>query len=395
MVQRFCPVCDQRMHTKHYCKICKSWVKHPYVRETGYYLNERHPADEADCSYHGGSRDVGAAGNPGSGSRVSAAGNLGGGSRVGTAGNLGGGSQGANGNPGGVSQGAAGNPGSGNYGTSGGWAASGSSGINGNWAASGSSGAAVRPAVQGSGDAGTVRPKRKASSKNTAIIAVVIVLVAIWLFTAFAIYLFDIAERLVTETFIPGYDVDLGDFHGEEPWDGDYKELDDDEVIAMGEPCNSVAHFEITGEDLDGPLIRLLESHGLEAAVSDPDSYNERYGDGATWYTTWTEYGLGNGEHGTEQYLELDCDTATGAVHGIELVLEDPDSLADLTGGILEMLEGYGVLRQEDGYAGLVREGMPSAMAQEGEYLVQAGQVYIEGMAYEDCYAVYIYGVLD
>ncbi len=58
MKKRICPICDQEMRSAHYCKNCRSWVKEPWVRDVGYYLNERHPAQEADCSYHGESKHV-------------------------------------------------------------------------------------------------------------------------------------------------------------------------------------------------------------------------------------------------------------------------------------------------------------------------------------------------
>lgn len=52
MVKRICPVCDQVMERQHYCKHCRQIVKNPWVREVGYYLNERHPSNEHACSYH-------------------------------------------------------------------------------------------------------------------------------------------------------------------------------------------------------------------------------------------------------------------------------------------------------------------------------------------------------
>lgn len=52
MVRRICPICDQMMKSAHYCSNCKAFVKNPYIRNTDYYLNERHPADAHDCDYH-------------------------------------------------------------------------------------------------------------------------------------------------------------------------------------------------------------------------------------------------------------------------------------------------------------------------------------------------------
>lgn len=52
MMQRICPVCDQVMKHAHYCSACHSWVKDPVYMNVTYYLNERHPKNEAHCSYH-------------------------------------------------------------------------------------------------------------------------------------------------------------------------------------------------------------------------------------------------------------------------------------------------------------------------------------------------------
>lgn len=57
MMQRICPVCDQVMKHAHYCSVCRSWVKEPVYMNVTYYLNERHPKNEAHCSYHNGAKE--------------------------------------------------------------------------------------------------------------------------------------------------------------------------------------------------------------------------------------------------------------------------------------------------------------------------------------------------
>lgn len=54
MMQRICPICDQVMKHAHYCSACHSRVKDPVYMNVTYYLNERHPKNEAHCSYHNG-----------------------------------------------------------------------------------------------------------------------------------------------------------------------------------------------------------------------------------------------------------------------------------------------------------------------------------------------------
>ena len=52
MIRRVCPICDQVMTGRHYCRICHSLVRHPRIQDVTYYLNERHPQNETACSYH-------------------------------------------------------------------------------------------------------------------------------------------------------------------------------------------------------------------------------------------------------------------------------------------------------------------------------------------------------
>ncbi len=53
MKKNTCPVCDQTMKYPYYCSHCHKIVLHPNVQEITYFLNERHPQEEDDCSYHG------------------------------------------------------------------------------------------------------------------------------------------------------------------------------------------------------------------------------------------------------------------------------------------------------------------------------------------------------
>lgn len=53
MKKKICPYCDQVMKHSCYCGFCRRVVLHPKEQEINYYLNERHPRHEEDCSYHG------------------------------------------------------------------------------------------------------------------------------------------------------------------------------------------------------------------------------------------------------------------------------------------------------------------------------------------------------
>lgn len=57
MQKRICPICDHVMTGRHFCRFCKQWIREPHVVNTTYYLNERHPENEKNCSYHSPSGD--------------------------------------------------------------------------------------------------------------------------------------------------------------------------------------------------------------------------------------------------------------------------------------------------------------------------------------------------
>lgn len=52
MRKRICPCCDQELEGR-YCRGCRRFVKTPLIVDVNYYLNERHPASEESCQYHG------------------------------------------------------------------------------------------------------------------------------------------------------------------------------------------------------------------------------------------------------------------------------------------------------------------------------------------------------
>ena len=52
MEYKICPICDQKMTKPHYCDHCRRRIRKPLTIDVDYYLNERHPDTEHDCSYH-------------------------------------------------------------------------------------------------------------------------------------------------------------------------------------------------------------------------------------------------------------------------------------------------------------------------------------------------------
>lgn len=340
MIQRICPICDQTMKSAHYCKNCKSWVKQPYVRDVAYYLNERHPEDETVCSYHDTDRH-----------RILKAEHKGMGAGQQTA------QTGAS--PDGV------------------------------WKPVGMSQGSGRPQD-------TWQPQRERSGRRRsgswAVRGILLVAALISVMgPLFHMAVNGLGDMLESAS---GYDIDLGDYTGE-VYEGDYQELEETDVIARGEACNSRGHFAIQGEELTEPVVAILQDAGYQIAWQDTYSYNGIYGDGESWYTTWTTIAVKEEEKDSYQCAELDSDTGTGNLHEISLTLDDPQRLTDVTCAILAALEERGELPAGADCIQAVARELPAALKDETGYVYLEGVVLIEGIAFDDTYSVYISHNID
>lgn len=330
MVKKICPICDQVMKLPHYCPNCRSWVREPYVREVTYYLNERHPEQESFCSYHDDAySQAGTVQNRPSQNRMQ-----------------------QNRFPQEYS-------------------------------------VPNRPPLELDNNS---RRDRKSSSSLAVTAIIMILAIAFQACGALGTSYKAVTNR--TESLIDNtqYDVDLGTYTGDfhEEWGDEYQELTDAEVRAAGEACSSVAHFDISGPELVSPVMWILEEEGLEVSGTNTYSYNEVYDDGTTWYGTWTSLDLRDGGMGGYQYVELDYDTATGALHQIDITLEDKTILAEVTAEILELLGERDALPKGSECAERVREELIEAAEREEGYQLEQGSLRVEGIAYDSCYCVTI-----
>ncbi len=331
MVQRICPICDQAMKSAQYCKNCRSWVKQPYIREAAYHLNERHPQDETGCSYD---------------DMVS--------KRILNAGRQ-------------PVQGADMAPGPG-------------ASPDGRWKPAGRTG----EAAQGEG--------RRPRSGSSAVIGLFLVAAAVSIVAPFSGQVLDLVQGVLEPSV--EYDIDLGDYTGEAA-EGNYLELDEDDVSALGERCNARGHFSVQGRLMEQPVMDIIKSAGLQVGRHDTYSFNEAYDNGETWYTTWTSIEVAGETEDSYQYVELDFDTGTGELHEISLSLDDPIKMTSVTCGILAALAERGEMEADAHCLTQVAEELPDAIRGGLDYNMLEGAVLIEGIAYEDCYTVYISHNID
>ncbi len=379
MVRKICPICDQVMSGSHYCENCRSWVKHPYVRDVTYYLNERHPVNESDCSYHSG-LDL----TPASEKR--------------------GGSFTPNENKmsGGVSK-----PSSGSWQPQNGRPVPGhtaKTAAPGHTAKTTAAGHTAKTAAPGhtpmTSEPGRPEPSERRENtrrkKNTAVLMVILILAVIKLLGSCASLGFEALNTIVAQDSKPEYDVDLGNFYGEEETgDTDYIELEAESVIAAGAECSRESHFAVSGKEFEGPLTEILKDYGLSVTDSGTYSYNEKYDSGDTWYATWITCYLDDGVNGVQQYAELDYDTGTEALHRVDITLEDPHTLAAVSGDIVELLEERGALRPGENCAELLRQEMQEELTRTGDYEIRSGDLEISGFFEGDSYFVSISRVKD
>lgn len=374
MVRRICPTCDQVMCSAHYCKTCGKWVKHPYVRDVTYYLNERHPAEEANCTYHTAeqNRNADAAWERRA---------MQGGGKTKTT----------------ISQGAAGS------GTQGGWvqrtmpgAASGTAKDASGNAAGSTSRNTVENLNQGTRGsqsweqtvAKMATPRRSGKSKFGLIM--VIIILVIRLLGSCSALAFEAVHKLVTEIQGEGIDVDLGPFVGDGTEGIGGTALTDAEAIAIGTACTDHTHFPVMGTELSGPMQEILSAHGLMVESSESYSYNEQYDNGTTWFATWDSFDLGTGANDVYQYAEIDYDTATGELHSICVSIGDPEVLAAVTGDVIDLLEETGGITAEENCAQELRENLAIAVRAASGFQIQQGLLMVDGMCYDNNYSVTI-----
>ncbi|MDD3253136.1 MAG: hypothetical protein PHV18_11305 [Lachnospiraceae bacterium] len=374
MIRRICPTCDQVMNSAHYCKTCKQWVKHPYVRDVTYYLNEQHAAAEKDCSYHNSQQNQD---NDAAWKRRAMQGQ----------------------NP---AQ-PAGSGSSRTQQTQTAWVPR--NDYRGSKAA-GSAAAAEHDRAQAATSAAATEARnaakpvanwtlgrlpRERSGKNKVGLIILVIFVTVKLLDACSAYVTNAAYKLMSEIPENEYDIDLGNFSAEEEYgENGFTELTDAEAKEGGIACTDCAHFPLNGRELEEPMKEVLLAHGLEVKASERYSMNETYGDGTSWFATWINYDLANGPKNGYQYAELDYDTATEEVHSISITVEDPATLAEVTGAVLELMEEKGGLSAGESCADQVRQELSRAVEQENGYQLKKGLMMVEGVCYDNSYSITI-----
>lgn len=370
MVQRICPVCDQVMKSAHYCRTCRSWVKDPWVREVGYYLNERHPQNETGCSYHESnqvwerqSRQGKASAKPNVAREHTFRPNT-------TRPNA---SQPNIPRPN-VSQPNTSRP-------------------NTPWTD-------IFP--PGGGKTAAAQPKSRAgaSKKNKNISLILIIIIAIYItFMLVGAGLAGSLRRSLIDWYGSGFEFYMGN-HGNEvyetaPAEQVYHELEDVAVIAAGEACSLHGHFNIQGEALQQPLEEILNGLGYDLEDCYKYSTNLIYDSGESWYDTMISMDLAWDESDTYQYIELNYDTATGELHEVNVVMADDAAAVEVAAAVLKYMEDAGAIPQDQACSESVKEELKSRLLSGENMYCTVGDVEISAFSHSDSYGIYISHIMD
>ena len=124
--------------------------------------------------------------------------------------------------------------------------------------------------------------------------------------------------------------------------DPEYKEdweLTDREVCEIGVACNGYGHFSAIFEDVSEVLFGYIRDAGYEWNL-DVYSYNQ-FSDEFTWYETIYEFTIRKeGEYAG--FMNVDVDTATGEIHGVELYTEYEKGFFEMADITMKFLEKIG-----------------------------------------------------
>lgn len=312
MKQKYCPYCDQKMKTSHYCQECRRIVWQPYEQNVDYYLNERHPQSEKDCLYHDGAEhldDVGKT-KPNVPRQSTSRPNT---PRTGTLWTNAAGSRTSKPNV----------PRS-------------------NTAAAGSrqqTSTYQRQTNQQSTYQTTGRNERSVTQKRrknplSVFITVIALCVA-----------FNILGTILMAGRSAFYSISdmFSDLNSPGESVSSYQELTDEEVKKIGVACNTQGHYDVDLEEAASVLQDALNATGYSWSMY-PYSYNETDGE-YNWYQTEYDYHVDtDDESANGTTIEICADTATGQLHGVYIWSEDENHFLDMADITVETMKNLGLL---------------------------------------------------
>lgn len=187
--------------------------------------------------------------------------------------------------------------------------------------------------------------------------------------TEMAEYSFDEAETLPEDIYgwleEEGYSEEYTD-ETADAGDADLVYLDEEEVIARGEPCSGQAHFPLTYEAVKPAIDEILAGQGWTVTESEEDGGNVVAGgaageEAATYFSKlawWDCFQGASQEEENYNVLVCDYDTVSGEIHELSGWFGNEDAAAEVGSQMASLLEREMGLSEEECCAEMVREAI-------------------------------------
>lgn len=180
-----------------------------------------------------------------------------------------------------------------------------------------------------------------------------------------------------------------------EETDYDFTELDDETVRERGIPCNGYGHFQTDGRTLAMVMQQFIEESEYGYTIDSFDIYSNNYdmeeqGIVISWYETIYSLTLKDSDNeSVYQYIDVNYDTATGALHEYQSSLCSKEASLSYLEHFLRMVEE----REASGGKDLVLDIMTQAAAgieQKNGTLIVEGAFEISIYPTESGVGVYV-----
>jgi len=147
-------------------------------------------------------------------------------------------------------------------------------------------------------------------------------------------------------------------------------ERTDEQVKALGEACNGFGHSPVVYEEVEPVLLSCMDELGLEGEY-DTYSYNQVM-DHYTWFETTNEYVLSD-ENGYVGIFEINTDTATGQIHGISMYTHGEEEFFRMADLAMEFMNMTGLSETVPDGRSFYEESLLDGLQDDPGYRLQYG----------------------
>lgn len=164
-----------------------------------------------------------------------------------------------------------------------------------------------------------------------------------------------------------------------------YRDLEEEEVIIKGEPCNGYEHFTVDGSMVSDSMKQFIETQDYGYRVDFDEQYSDNYelledSDPVSYYETVDSFYLEPinaeeedfSEDDYYEYLDINYDTATGELHGYETYLENSLASMMYMEQFLTIVEdATGISGEQSSVDAIMNQAASSLEQETGAYILE------------------------